>query len=104
MTQLAFQLSNYQNDFLIAASSIDDIEVVSIDENPDAIVTDDADIQSNGKPVLLYGSSTIEKSPLIVPALPKRFSPEIIALRESLDSGNLGKLGLLRMHLWNQKK
>ena len=104
MTQLAFQLSNYQDDFLIAASSIDDIEVVSIDENPDAIVTDDADIQSNGKPVLLYGSSPIEKSPLIVPALPKRFSPEIIALRESLDSGNLGKLGLLRMHLWNQKK
>ena len=104
MTQLAFQLSNYQDDFLIAASSVDDIVVVSIDENPDAIVTDDADIQSNGKPVLLYGSSPIEKSPLIVPALPKRFSPEVIALRESLDSGNLGKLGLLRMHLWNQKK
>ena len=104
MTRLAFQLSNYQEDFLIAASWIDEIEVVSINENPDGIVTDNADIQSDGKPVLLYGSSPIEGKPFIVPALPKRFSPEVIALRESLGAGNLGKLGLLRMHLWNQKE
>ena len=104
MTRLAFQLSNHQEKFLIAASWIDEIEVVNIDETPDAIVTDDADIQSNEKPVLLYGSSSIEGKPLIIPALPKRFSPEVIALRESVEAGNLGKLGLLRMHLWNQKK
>ena len=104
MTRLAFQLSSYQEEFLIAASWIDEIEVVSIDENPDAIVTDNADIQSNEKPVLLFGSLPIEGIPLIIPALPKRFSPEVIALRESVEVGNLGKLGLLRMHLWNQKK
>ena len=104
MTRLAFQLSNYQEEFLIAASWIDEIEVVNIDENPDAIVTDNADIQSNEKPVLLFGSLPIEGIPLIIPALPKRFSPEVIALRESVEAGNLGKLGLLRMHLWNQKK
>ncbi|MDC0201566.1 hypothetical protein OAK04_04140 [Verrucomicrobia bacterium] len=103
MIRLAFQLSNHQEDFLIAASWVDDIEVVCIDENPDAFVTDDADIQSNGKPVLLYGSSPIEGKPLIVPALPKRSFPEVIALRESLDSGNLGKLGVIRIHLWNQQ-
>ena len=103
MIRLAFQLSNHQEDFLIAASWVDDIEVVCIDENPDAFVTDDADIHSNGKPVLLYGSSPIEGKPLIVPALPKRSFPEVIALRESLDSGNLGKLGVMRMHLWNQQ-
>ena len=103
MIRLAFQLSNHQEDFLIAASWVDDLEVVCIDENPDAFVTDDADIQSNGKPVLLYGSSPIEGKPLIVPALPKRSFPEVIALRESLDSGNLGKLGVMRMHLWNQQ-
>lgn len=104
MTRLAFQLSNYQEEFLIAASWIDEIEVVNIDENPDAIVTDNADIQSNEKPVLLFGSLPIEGIPLIIPALPKRFSPEVIALRESVEAGNLGKLGLLRMHLWNQKE
>ena len=38
MTRLAFQLSNYQEEFLIAASWIDEIEVVNIDENPDAVV------------------------------------------------------------------
>ena len=103
MIRLAFQLSNNQEDFLIAASWVDEIEVVSTDENPDAIVTDDANIQSNEKPILLYGSSPIERKPLIVPALPKRFFPEVIALRESLDAGNLGKLGLIRMHLWNQQ-
>ncbi|MDB4721223.1 hypothetical protein OAF65_05850 [Verrucomicrobiales bacterium] len=103
MIRLAFQLSNHQEDFLIAASWVDEIEIVCIDENPDAFVTDDADIQSNGKPVLLYGSSPIEGKPLIVPALPKRSFPEVIALRESLDSGNLGKLGVVRMHLWNQQ-
>ncbi|MED6299568.1 MAG: hypothetical protein VX860_05705 [Verrucomicrobiota bacterium] len=104
MTRLAFQLSNHQEEFLIAASWIDGIEVVNIDETPDAIVTDDADIQSNEKPILLFGSLPIEGKPLIIPALPKRFSPEVIALRESVEAGNLGKLGLLRMHLWNQKK
>lgn len=104
MTRLAFQLSNHQEEFLIAASWIDEIEVVNIDETPDAIVTDDADIQSNEKPILLFGSLPIEGKPLIIPALPKRFSPEVIALRESVEAGNLGKLGLLRMHLWNQKK
>tara|TARA_B110000116_G_scaffold207924_1_gene183333 strand:- start:640 stop:1392 length:753 start_codon:yes stop_codon:yes gene_type:complete len=104
MIRLAFQLSNHQEDFLIAASWVDDIEVVCIDENPDAFVTDDADIQSNEKPVLLFGSLPIEGKSLITPALPKRFSPEVIALRESLDAGNLGKLGLLRMHLWNQQQ
>ena len=104
MIRLAFQLSNHQEDFLIAASWVDDIEVVCIDENPDAFVTDDADIQSNEKPVLLFGSLPIEGKSLITPALPKRFSPEVIALRESLDAGNLGKLGLIRMHLWNQQQ
>jgi hypothetical protein len=104
MTRLAFQLSSYQEDFLIAASWIDEIKVVSIDENPNAIVTDNTNIKSNEKPVLLFGSLPIEGKSLITPALPKRFSPEVIALRESLDSGNLGELGLLRMHLWNQKK
>ena len=49
MTRLAFQLSNHQENFLIAASWVDEIEVVSTDENPDAIVTDDTNIQSNGK-------------------------------------------------------
>jgi predicted dehydrogenase len=104
MTRLAFQLSSYQEEFLIAASWIDEIKVVSIDENPDAIVTDNTDIKSNEKPVLLFGSLPIEGKSLITPALPKRFSPEVIALRESLDSGNLGELGLLRMHLWNQQQ
>ena len=75
-----------------------------IDEDPDAIVTDDVSLASTGTPILLYSSLLSDNTTNIVPAFPKRFSPEAIPLKQSLDAGELGQLGLLRMHLWNQKE
>ncbi|MFL2484945.1 MAG: hypothetical protein ACJ0KA_11450 [Verrucomicrobiales bacterium] len=104
MTRLAFQLSNHEQEFLSAASWIHDVKVVDIDGNPDAIFTDDVSLASTGKPILLHNSLLSDNTANIVPAFPKRFSPEAIPLKHSLDAGELGKLGLLRMHLWNQKE
>ena len=104
MTRLAFQLSNHEQEFLSAASWIHDVKVVDIDGNPDAIFTDDVSLASTGKPILLHNSLLSDNTANIVPAFPKRFSPEAIPLKQSLDSGELGQLGLLRMHLWNQKE
>ena len=56
MTRLAFKLSNHEQEFLSAASWIHDVKVVNIDEDPDAIVTDDVSLASTGKPILLYSS------------------------------------------------
>lgn len=104
MTRLALQLSNQEQEFLSAASWIHDIKIVDSNKNPDAIVTDDLCFTSSGKPILLYNSLLSENTNNIVPAFPKRFSPETITLKQSLDAGELGQLGLLRMHLWNQKE
>ena len=104
MTRLALQLSNQEQEFLSAASWIHDIKIVDSNKNPDAIVTDDSSLASSGKPILLYNSLLSENTNNIVPAFPKRFSPETITLKQSLDAGELGQLGLLRMHLWNQKE
>ena len=104
MTRLALQLSNQEQEFLSAASWIHDIKIVDSNKNPDAIVTDDLCLTSSGKPILLYNSLLSENTNNIVPAFPKRFSPETITLKQSLDAGELGQLGLLRMHLWNQKE
>ena len=103
-TRLAFKLSNHEQEFLSAASWIHDVKVVNFDEDPDAIVTDDVSLASTGKPILLYSSLLSDKTTNIVPAFPKRFSPEAIPLKQSLDAGELGQLGLLRMHLWKQKE
>ena len=104
MTRLALQLSNQEQEFLSAASWIHDIKIVDSNKNPDAIVTDDLCLTSSGKPILLYNSLLSENTNNIVPAFPKRFSPETITLKQSLDAGELGQLGLLRMHLWDQKE
>jgi len=104
MTRLALQLSNQEQEFLSAASWIHEIKIVDSNKNPDAIVTDDLCLTSSGKPILLYNSLLSENTNNIVPAFPKRFSPETITLKQSLDAGELGQLGLLRMHLWNQKE
>ena len=104
MTRLAFKLSNHEQEFLSAASWIHDVKVVNFDEDPDAIVTDNVSLASTGKPILLYSSLISDNTNNIVPAFPKRFSPEAIPLKQSLDVGELGQLGLLRMHLWNQKE
>ncbi len=65
--------------------------------------SDDNEETFGGKPVLLVGSSPkIQNGPSgkIFPAFPGRFSPQAMTMRESVDSGNLGKPALLRMHVW----
>ena len=87
MTRLAFKLSNHEQEFLSAASWIHDVKVVNFDEDPDAIVTDDVSLASTAKPILLHNSLLSDKKANIVPAFPKRFSPEAIPLKHSLDAG-----------------
>ena len=100
---LAFQLKDYGDDFRAAASRIREVEVVDIDSSPDAVVSDDKEETFGGKPVLLIGSSPKMQeipSSKIFPAFPWRFSPQAMAMRESVVTGNLGKPALLRMHVW----
>ena len=103
MKTLAFQLKNYGDDFRAAASRIREVEVVDINSSPDVVVSDDNDETFGGKPVLLLGNSPkMQNRPTcnIVPAFPGRFSPQAMVMRESVDTGNLGKPVLLRMHVW----
>ena len=83
MTRLAFKLSNHEQEFLSAASWIHDVKVVNFDEDPDAIVTDNVSLASTGKPILLYSSLISDNTNNIVPAFPKRFSPEAIPLQSA---------------------
>ena len=65
-----------------------------------------------GKPVWLSDRSLISISPTVaafaatpenlVIATPLRFRSDIAAVKESLDSGQLGGPGLLRIHCWRQ--
>lgn len=103
MKTLAFQLKNCGDEFRAAASRIRELEVVDIDSSPDVVVSDDNEETFGGKPVLLVGSSPkMENIPSckIFPAFPWRFSPQAMTIRESVDTGNLGKPVILRMHVW----
>ena len=74
------------------------MKVVNFDENPDAIVTDDVSLASTGKPILLVNSLLSDNTTGIVPAFPNVF-PEAITLKQSLDAGEIGQLGLPRTYL-----
>ncbi len=95
MTRLCFQLKEGEPDYRAAASRIDDVRVV--EEAADAIITDDASMIPDGIPALLL--SGICKNAF--PAFPWRFSPQAQSIRASLDDGQLGNPGLLRLHHWH---
>ena len=95
MTRLCFQLKEGEADYRAAASRIDDVRVV--EEAADAIITDDASMIPDGIPALLL--SGICKDAF--PAFPWRFSPQAQSIRASLDDGQLGNPGLLRLHHWH---
>ena len=95
MTRLHFQLKENEAGYHSAASRIDDIRVV--EEAADAIVTDDASLIPEGLPALLLGDTHANA----FPALPWRFSPQAQSIRASLDDGQLGTPGLLRLHHWH---
>ncbi len=96
MTRLHFQLKEGEAGYHSAASHMDDIQVV--EEAGDAIVTDDADLIPEGLPALLLGDTDANA----FPAFPWRFSPQAQSIRASLDEGQLGTPGLLRLHHWHQ--
>lgn len=97
-TRLAFQLSTKEDDYRAAASRIRDVVVVERDDAPYAIVTSDP--RAQGTPSLLVSGDPCAAANLF-PAFPWRFSPQVRAIRSSLDAGQLGKPGLLRMHAWS---
>lgn len=95
MTRLCFKLKEGEADYLAAASRVDDVQVV--EEAADAIITDDASMIPDGLPVLLLGGISSNA----FPAFPWRFSPQAQSIRSSLDDGQLGTPGLLRLHHWH---
>ena len=95
MTRLCFQLKESEADYRAAASRIDDVRVV--EEAADAIITDDASMIPDGIPALLLNG--ICKNAF--PAFPWRFTPQAQSIRSSLDDGQLGTPGLLRLHHWH---
>jgi predicted dehydrogenase len=95
MTRLRFQLQEGEADYRAAASPMDDIEIV--EEAADAIITDDASALTDGMPALLLAGISANA----FPAFPWRFSPQAQSIRSSLDEGQLGTPGLLRLHHWH---
>jgi predicted dehydrogenase len=95
MTRLRFQLKESEADHRAAASRIDDARVV--EEDADALITDEAGLIQEGVPTLLLGDTDANA----FPALPWRFSPQAQSIRSSLDDGQLGTPGLLRLHHWH---
>ena len=96
MTRLRFQLKEGEADYRAATSRMDDVRVV--EEAADAIITDDAGLIPEGLPALLLGDTDANA----FPAFPWRFSPQAQSIRASLDEGQLGTPGLLRLHHWHQ--
>jgi len=95
MTRLRFQLKESEADYRAAASRIDDARVV--EEDADALITDEAGLIPEGVPTLLLGDTDANA----FPALPWRFTPQAQSIRASLDDGQLGTPGLLRLHHWH---
>ncbi|MFP6899741.1 MAG: hypothetical protein VCA36_02280, partial [Opitutales bacterium] len=99
-TRLILAVAEKKEVFAAAASRIRDIVLVDGADLADAIVTDELDPSFEGKSTLLVESQPDREAPWLFPALPTRFSPDALAIRESLDAEELGQPGLLRMHLW----
>ncbi|MFP6901931.1 MAG: hypothetical protein VCA36_13370 [Opitutales bacterium] len=99
-TRLVLAVSEKTEVFAAAATRIRDITLVDVAAAADAIITDELDPSFEGKPTLLVESQPDREAPWLFPALSSRFSPEALAIRESLDSEELGQPGLMRMHLW----
>ena len=99
-TRLAIAVSQKQEVYAAAASRIPEVALVEDSSGADAIVTDALDPSFEGKPTLLVGAEPDRIEPWLFPALSSRFSPEALAIRESLYSEELGQPGLMRMHLW----
>lgn len=97
-TRLAFQLDENEDVNRAAASRIRDVVVVEPGDAPDALVTSAPG--ATDTPSLLVGGDPGAAANLF-PAFPWRFSPQVRAIRSSLDAGQLGKPGLLRMHVWS---
>ena len=100
MTRLAFHLNRDRHFYAAAASRIGPIKLVGLKESPEAIVTDNLDSISSELPTLLIGARPPEDSSLVYPALTQRFEPEALSIRQSLESGHIGRLGLVRQHAW----
>lgn len=92
-----------QRDTLLAAASrIHGLAVVDSAAEADAIVA----YQDQGEwpkelPVLQLGAMSVNPPKNVYPALPNRFDPHAQAVRRRLDAGDLGKPGLVRLHVWN---
>ena len=102
MIRLAIELADKkkESDYRAAASRISDAKLVSIHQNPDALVSDCSDCREDGKPVLLVDTEP-RSGTRQIPAFPWRHAPQVRAIRESLDAGELGLPGLMRMSLWH---
>ncbi len=95
MTRLRFQLQEDEELYRSAASRIDDALVV--EENADALITDNPDLIPEGVPTLLLGDTDNNA----FPAFPWRFTPQAQSIRSSLDDEQLGTPGILRLHHWH---
>ena len=102
-TRLAITVAEREEDFLAAATHIREVTLVDVAEDPDAVVADDSSANFNGKPMLLVNAEPRCEEPWLFPALPSRFAPDVLTIRDGLDAGNLGAPGLMRMHLWTPR-
>ena len=95
MTRLRFHLQEDEELYRSAASRID--EALVVEEDADVLITDNPGLIPEGVPTLLLGGTDNNA----FPAFPWRFTPQAQSIRSSLDDGQLGTPGLLRLHHWH---
>ncbi len=105
MTPLRINVSSdvpQREALLAAASRIHNLVVVDSEAEADAIVAcGDLGKWPKDLPVLQLGELSTNAPTNVYPALPNRFDPHAQAIRRRLDAGDLGKPGLVRLHVWN---
>lgn len=87
------------------ASRILQIRVTDSGHDSEALITNDPDIaRASDVPVLFTGTTIPDsKDERTFPAFPMRFRPDLSEPIQSFRAGNLGRAGLVRMHIWKDK-
>lgn len=101
MIRLALDFDENDVALLAAASRLREAQIISVDQQPDAILVDRAaKATRHTLPTLCLGEIDVDVAANIVPALRRRFDPDVLAIHERVRASKLGAVGLIRAHVW----
>lgn len=108
MVKLKLQLSDKPaifspNDIQYSISRINQAIETCDNHELDGFISNDLHVIPTDpiRPVLYVGDKIINQKDNIYPSFPYRFRPDILALEDSLRSGQLGIPGSVRIHYWS---